>query len=193
LLRHVGWFSAGAFFLNGLWEVASHLGWLALSQVLIAGILLCAGGAYLRLMRSKCGSPDQLDRWLVASTLGLLFGWITAANAVSLTSQAARSGPVDGGDAGGALLGSALLVLGTMLASAVIVAGRDGPWRGQLAYSGAVLWALIGIVADQYQASVLTTAVASLCTALVALMLFGALWTSRPRRTAGGNMRSGAA
>ena len=97
LLRRVGWASAGAFFGNGLWEIVVPLRQFVLAQALMVGVFICAGVAYLRLMRSERGVVGTADRWLVVPPLGLLFGWITAANPVSLASEAVRLGLVGSG------------------------------------------------------------------------------------------------
>jgi len=177
LLRLVGWPLAGAFVLAGLWEVAAPLGRLGAAQILIVGLLVLLAAAYLRLARAGSRSGTRLsvaDHWLIAPTVGIYFAWITAANAVSLTSLAARSGLVDGGGAGGAALGTALLILGTIFACGALLAARTGPRQILVAYAGTVLWALIGIVANQYGASALTTAVAALCAVPVVVVLVGA-------------------
>lgn len=186
LLRRVGWFSAGAFFLNGLWEVAVPLGRLGLAQALIAGIFVFLAVAYLRLVRSERRALSGADRWLVALPVGIFFGWITAANAVSLTSLAARSGLVGGEGFGGALLGAVLLLTGSVAATAIVRAGKGDVPQGNLAYGVTFLWALAGIVANQYQASFGTTAIASLCAVLVALALLGTLRGGRSRPLEGG-------
>jgi hypothetical protein len=173
LLRSVGWPLAGAFFVNGIWEVASPLGRLGIAQVLIAVLLAFLAVVYFRLVRSGLGSSGRADRWLVAMPLGVYFGWITAANAVSLTSLASRSGLIDGGGLGGALMGSALLFVGGAVAAVVVRASKAGVPQGYLAYGATFLWALFGVVANQYQASAFTTAVAVLCAALVGWALFG--------------------
>lgn len=172
LLRRVGWPLAGAFFLSGLWEIAAPLGRLGVAQVLIAGMLVCLAVAYLRLVRSGRASLSWADRWLVALPIGVYFGWITAANAVSLTALAARSGLVSGEGFTGALLGASLLLVGSVVAAAVVRIGKAGVPQGYLAYGVTVLWALFGVVANQYQASVFTTVVAAVCVALVVLALF---------------------
>ncbi len=176
LFARIGWPLAGAFFLNGMWEIASPLGRLGVAQILIAGILALLAVAYLRLAREVAGrtSSDAAQRWLVGTTVGVYFGWITAANAVSLTSLAARSGLVGGGGFDGAVFGAALLVLGTAFACAVILIERNGYGTLRVAYAGTVLWALVGIVANQYAASALTTTVACLCAVLVVAVLVGA-------------------
>jgi hypothetical protein len=103
-LRRVGWPLAGAFFLSSLWEIAAPLGRLGVAQVLIASMLVCLAVAYLRLVRSGRASLSWADRWPVALPIGVYFGWITAANAVSLTALAARSGQVSGEGFAGAPL-----------------------------------------------------------------------------------------
>lgn len=173
LLRRVGWFSAGAFCVNGLWEVASPLGRLGVAQVLIAVLLIFLAVAYFRLVRAGRGALGGADRWLVAMPVGIYFGWITAANAVSLTALAARSGLVGGQSLGGAFLGAVLLLAGSAVAAAVVRAGKAGVPQGYAAYGATVLWALFGVVVNQFQASVFTTAVALLCAAVVVWSIFG--------------------
>ena len=69
---------------------------------------------------------------MVALPLGPFLGWVTAANAVSLTAKAVRRGLVAPGGAGEAALGTVLLLVGALLACAVILAGRTGPVQGYL-------------------------------------------------------------
>jgi len=184
LFRQIGWPLAGAFFLNGLWEVASPLGGLIAAQVLIAGILIFLGVAYLRLAREEAGrrASGRAERLLLGATVGIYFGWIMAANAVSLTALAARSGLVDGGGFGGTVVGVALLIFGTILVCGVILAGRGGSRPVRSAYAVTVLWAYAGIVVNQYGASAITTAIASLCAMLVAAALVGANRANRTLR-----------
>jgi hypothetical protein len=144
----------------------------------IFGFLLLA---YLRLSRyARERDLSAGERWLVALPLGPYLGWVTAANAVSLTAEAVRRGLVAPGGAGEAALGTALLLVGAVLACAVILAGRAGPVQGYLAYGTIVLWALIGIIVNQYAFSPVTTGAALLAAVLVAVVLFGALRAGRP-------------
>ncbi|MCA1717821.1 MAG: hypothetical protein LC781_13710, partial [Actinobacteria bacterium] len=104
LLRRIGWYTAGAFACTGLWSVFVPADQLLLAQAMLIVVFLCLAVAYLRLARSERGTLSAADRWLVALPLGPFFGWITAANAASLTSEAVRLGLVDGRGAGEALL-----------------------------------------------------------------------------------------
>jgi hypothetical protein len=73
------------------------------------------------------------------------------------------------------VVGALLLAVVGAIAWALIVAGRAGPVQGCLAYAAAVLWALAGVVANQYDASLVTTGAAAVAAVPVVLALFGAL------------------
>ena len=191
LLRRVGWFTATAFFFTGMWSVFVPLRQLLFAQAMLLGVFACLLVAYVRLARSERGVLSRADRWLVALPLGPFLGWVTAANAVSLTSEAVRLGLVGSGGAGEALVGTVLLLLGGALAAALVLLGRTGPAQGYLAYGVTVLWALVGIVVNQYDASPVTTAAAAAATVPVVLALFGALRGARSRRGAGSPVRPG--
>lgn len=180
LLRRVGWFSAGAFLFNGLWEILFPARQFLLAQAVIVVIFACAAVAYLRLARSGRGALSAAERWLVALPLGLLFGWITAATLVSFATTFVALGLLNGGISE-AVLGATLLLTGGLVASAVIPAGKAAPPQGYLAYATAVLWALAAVVANQYDASVLTTAAALIAAVPVALAVVGRLFGGRPR------------
>src|ERR687894_1107296 len=174
LLRHVGWFSAGAFLLNGLWEILFPARQFLLAQAVIVAIFVCAAVAYLRIARSERGDFSAAKRWLVALPLGLLFGWITAATLVSFATTFVALGLLQGG-IGEALLGAALLLTGGLVASAVLLYGEAAPPQGYLAYAAAVLWALVGVVVNQYDASIVTTIAAIVAAVPVALAVTGKL------------------
>lgn len=187
LLRYIGPFTAGAFTFNGLWEILFPARQFLLAQVVIVCIFTCMAFAYLRLVRYTRRSQrglDRAERWLVALPLGLLFGWITAATLVSFATTFVALGLLGGG-IGEAIFGVALLLTGGLLASAVIVDGEAGPAQGYLAYAAAVLWALVAVIVNQYDASILTTGAAAFSTLLVALALarnFFSGWLRRRER-----------
>lgn len=68
------------------------------------------------------------------------------------------------------------------MACAVILVSKAGPLQGLLAYAGAVLWALAGVVINQYDASLLTTGAALLSAALVAMAIISTLRSGRRPR-----------
>lgn len=183
LLRRVGWPLAGAFLLNGVWEVSVLLRQPVLLQVIIAGILACAAVAFVRLVRSDRDALKKVERWLVTPTIALLFGWITAANVVSFNDMLVELGFLGTG-LGSALVGGALLILGGLVTAAFVLVGRRGPVQGYALYAAAVLWGLVGVVANQYDASLVTSSAAVLAAAVVAASLL--------RPTRGEGTRTGA-
>lgn len=172
LLRRVGWPLAGAFILDGIWEASVPLRQPVLLQAIIAGIFACAAVAFVRFVRSERGVLTRADRWLVAPTIGLLFGWITAANVVSFNDALVELG-VMGSGVGAALVGALLLIGGGLVTSAFVRIGRAGIPQGYLSYAAAVLWGLAAVVVNQYDASLLTSSAAVLAAAAVAASLFG--------------------
>jgi hypothetical protein len=181
LLRRVGPFTAAAFFCTGLWSVFVPLRQFGLAQLMLLGIFIFLLIAYLRLYRYAHERDLGVgERWLVALPLGPFLGWVTAANAVSLTAEAVRRGLVAPGGTGEAALGTALLLVGAVLACTVILVGRTGPPHAYLAYGATVLWALAGIVVNQYAYSPVTTGAALLAAVLVAVVLFATLRRGRP-------------
>ena len=189
LLRRVGWLSAGAFLLNGVWSLVFPAQLFVTSQVVILGVFLCSGTALL--LSSRAGGerrPSRVERWLVALPLGLLFGWITAATLVGFATTLAAVGTLNGG-LGEALIGVGLLLAGGLIATGVVRAAQSGPWQGILAYSAAVLWALVAVVVNQYDASLLTTAAAVIAIVPVVLSLLNAFRSVPPHRSSGGASR----
>ena len=181
-LRRIGWSTAGAFFCTGLWSLFVPERQFVLAQAMLLVIFVCLAVAFLRLTRAERGVLNMPNRWLVALPLGTFLGWITAANAVSLTSEVVRLGLVNGRGYGEALLGSALLLIGGVLAAAVILAGKAGPAQGYLAYAATVLWGLVAVVVNQYDASLLTTGAALAAVVPVVLALLGQFPGGWPRR-----------
>src|SRR3712207_1336821 len=182
LLRRMGPFTAAAFFCTGLWSVCVPLRQFGLAQLMLLSIFIFLLIAYLRLSRYAREHDLGIgERWLVALPLGPFLGWVTAANAVSLTAEAVRRGLVAPGGAGEAALGTVLLLVGALLACAVILVGRTGPVHGYVTYGATVLWALTGIVVNQYAYSSVTTAASLLAAVLVAIVLVGALRVGRSK------------
>jgi hypothetical protein len=173
LLRRIGWFSALAYISNGVWEMVFPAREFVLSQMVFVGISTGAVVAFVLVQRGA-GSGSRFDRWLVAPAFGLLAGWVTAAFFVGLVTVLVATGVLSGG-IGEALFGAFVLIVGGTIACVVILAGRNGPVLGYLAYGGAVLWALAGVVANQYQNSLITSFTSIVCALLVVTILFIAL------------------
>jgi hypothetical protein len=121
---------------------------------------------------------------LIGPTLGLLFGWITAANVVGLAGTFVTQGFVATGQ-GAEIRDVALLLLGGAVAFFVILASRKGPSGAWVSFSAAVLWALVAVVVEQRSTSTITTATA-VVTAFFVLLAASGLWgtpTRLPRQS----------
>jgi hypothetical protein len=191
LLRKIGWFSALAYFSNGMWELLFPAREFVLSQVVFVGITTGAVVAFLLVQRAG-GAGSLVERWLVAPAFGLLAGWVTAAFFVGFVTVLAATGVLSGG-IGEAILGALLLIVGGAFACAVILAARTGPVQGYLAYGSAVLWALVGVFANQFRESQITSATSVVCALLVAVALLVALRGSSATRGAERSSRPRAA
>ena len=183
LLKRIGWFSALAYFSNGVWEIVFPAREFVLSQMVFVGISTGAVVAFVLVQRGA-RSGSRFDHWLVAPAFGLLAGWVTAAFFVGLVTVLVAAGAMSGG-IGEALFGALMLIVGGAVACAAILGGKNGPVQGYLAYGAAVLWALAGVVANQYQNSLITSSTSVVCALLVAAILFIALRRSGVSRGAG--------
>ena len=171
--RAIGWWTAGAFLANGAWSSAYTSRQFLLAQVIIVAGFVFAGGAYLRFARSSPGPrATQIDNWLIGPTLGLLFGWLTAATVVGLAGTLIAQGFAAAGR-GEELRYAALLLLGGVVAFFVILASRKGPYGAWVSYSAAVLWALGAVIVEQRSTAPITTAAAGVTALLVLSAVFG--------------------
>ncbi|WP_047866067.1 hypothetical protein [Rubrobacter aplysinae] len=191
LLRRIGWFTAAAFLLNGLWEILFPARLLVAAQVVLLGVFLTSGAAYLIVQRQISDTRANVapsGALLVAPTVGLLFGWVTAAALVGFASTLAGLGVLDGG-LFEAALGSLLLFLGGLVASGVLLTGGIGPRLGYLAYAAAFLWALVAVMVGRYGDSVLTTGAAAVTAVCVILVLISVTRETRRKTRRPGTVR----
>jgi hypothetical protein len=172
ILRAIGWWTAGAFIANGAWSyIFTNRQFILAEAILLAGFVF-VGGAYLRYAREAPATrASNFGNRLIGPTLGLLFGWLTAASAVGLASTLISQGFAATGQ-GAEIGGGALLLAGGAVACFVILASRDRPYSTWIAYGAALLWALAGVVIEQRSASNITISAALIAAALVLLVMF---------------------
>jgi hypothetical protein len=71
-----------------------------------------------------------------------------------------------------------------------VLAGKAGPAQGYLTYAATVLWALVGVVVNQYDASILTTGATLVAAVPIVLVLLGRFTGGWPRRGEGRHVQS---
>ena len=158
LLRRIGWFTAGAFVANGIWEILFPNRLFLLAELTIVAIWALLAVAFVRLVAHARARPlTGTDRWLVALPVGLMFGWLTAANVVGLATTLVALGFASEGT-NAAVGGAALLLFGGFVAGAATVAGKAAPPHAWASYAGSVIWALVAVAVNQAEASPLTAA-----------------------------------
>jgi hypothetical protein len=182
--RAIRWWTAGAFIANGAWSYAYTSRQFILAQLILFAGFVFVAGAYLHFARARpAAHATNLDNRLTGPALGLLFGWLTAANVVGLAGTLISQGFAATGQ-GTEIGGGVLLLAGGAVASFVILASRQGPYGAWVAYGAAVLWALLAVVVEQRTASSITTMAAMATAGLVLVSLFGP-WGGRSRPFSG--------
>jgi hypothetical protein len=181
VLRAIGWWMAGAFLANGVWIYVYASRQFVLAQLVIFLGFLLAGGAFIRFTRATpAARAVPVDTVLIGPTLGLLCGWLTAANVAGLGGTLVAQGFAPTGS-GAAIWGAALLLLGGAVGVFVIVWNKSGPPAAWIAYGAAVVWALAAVATEQWSASPLTAGAAVLSAGLVLAALLGPWGGGRAR------------
>lgn len=183
LLRRVGWFIAAGYIGNGVWELVFPARQFIIAQVVIVAILVVLAAAFLQTIRTHREQPLSVtERWLVAMPLGLYFGWITAATNVGMAATLTVYDIADAGTAA-VTLGVVLLVVSGAIALAMIRSAHTGPREGWIAYAAAIVWALIGVTANQLEASPVTAGAAIAIGVIVLAVVVWQLVTTMQRGT----------
>jgi hypothetical protein len=170
IFRAIGWWTVGAFLANGAWSYAFTNRQFILAQGIILAGFVCAGGAYFSFGRVvPAARATNIDNWLIGPTLGLLFGWLTAANVVGLAGTLIASG-FPARDQGAEIWDATLLLLGGAVACFVTVASRRGPYGAWVSFAAAMLWALVAVIVEQRSIPPITATTA----AITAIMVIGA-------------------
>jgi hypothetical protein len=134
IFRAIGWWTAGAFLANGAWSYAYTSRQFLLAQAIIVAGVVLAGGAYFHVVGGvPAARLTHIDNWLVGPTLGLLFGWLTAASAVGLAGTLIARGFAASGQ-GAEIRDAALLLLSGAVAFLVIRASRQGPYGAWVSF-----------------------------------------------------------
>jgi hypothetical protein len=161
---------------NIAWLFLWQYDYIAASVPLIFGLLASLIAMYLRLSVGKSKAPLG-EKLCVHLAFSVYLGWITVASLADL-SAALVSVRWDGFGLSWTVWGQLFIVAAVAVASFMLVAKRD------LAYSLVIVWALIGIAANQgghpEVAFIAQAGAAGLAIAILLLGLVGAI--KRPKR-----------
>jgi hypothetical protein len=164
LLRRIGWWTALAFACTGLWSVFVPRRELALAQLMLLVMGVSLGIALFGVIAEARRRPlTSGERWAIALPLAPFFGWMTAANPVSLYSFfTGPESPLANGTLGSEVLGAGLLILTGAFAALVTRAAKAGPPQAYLGYAATIVWAVVGIIVNQAGTSPVIVAAAVL-------------------------------
>jgi hypothetical protein len=146
LPRAIGWPLAAAFLLTGSWPIAVVADQLNVAQILLTTMWALLAVVFLHI----AGTPAVTtpDRWFIALPVAPFFGWLTAANPVSLFSRLTDLGIVAPNGAGN-LVGIGLLFGAALVAAWFVREGQRGPLLLWGPYALTIAWAIVAIIANQ--------------------------------------------
>ncbi|MEQ3553087.1 hypothetical protein WIS52_21680 [Pseudonocardia nematodicida] len=157
--RRVGWWLAATAVANALWILAFSHRWVVTAELLLIALVVALAVTYSRLSRDH--AQDLTEQLAFRLPLSIYLGWSSVALVLGLMAAGVSVGlPAEGVlPQVGAIL---LLVILTAVVLSVI-----GSSAGFAGFAAAVVWALVGIVANDRPIAV--TAVAAIAAAVVAV------------------------
>ena len=169
-VRATGWWFAVSCLANSLWILFWHYGYYPLTLVMMLTLLASLIVIYRRL--AALGKVDTTTRWLVRFPFSLYLGWISVATVANASAVF-----VDLGWDGSPLSPVAWTVamIGVAAALSLLLSYR----RRDLAYSGVIVWALVGILLKQVAYAPIVAA----CGIAIAAIVLGAVafqWRKPP-------------
>lgn len=173
LHRSIGWWVVASLLLNAAWLLVVRAGWLALSVLVIAALVLVVGVIVTRV--ADLGATSRADLVVTGGTFGLYAGWAAVATCANVTAWLVDSG-VDPGRAVGEAV--AVVVLVVVGAIALVLARRTHGNPGvALAVAWGLAWIAYGRLGDEPRST--TTGVAALVVAVAVLVATVPLGRSR--------------
>ena len=143
--RATGWLAAISMALNAAWLLVTQQGWIWVSVLVIAVLVLTLGLLVARLSDSRpTGTAETI---IVDGTFGLYLGWVTVATCANVTAALVES-RVDLGETADQI--AAVSVILVALGIGVLLAWRlGGRWAVAAAMTWGLGWIAIGRLADE--------------------------------------------
>ncbi|MDF2145283.1 tryptophan-rich sensory protein [Knoellia sp. p5-6-4] len=162
--RRTGWLAAASMLLNATWLLVTRQGWIWLSVVVIAALVVVLGVLVQRLTERP--SFGFVEAVVVDGTFGAYLGWVCVATCANVTAAFVASG-VDPGPPASEVWAVAVLAL--VAGVGVLLARRlEGRYAVALAIAWGLLWIAVGRVGDEPQSTI--TAWAAVAAAVVVVV-----------------------
>ncbi|WP_394216545.1 tryptophan-rich sensory protein [Brachybacterium vulturis] len=175
--RRIAAHAIASLLLNAAWILTIQAGWVALSVVVIAVLLVVLADLFRRLTAVPPGGA--VERIVVDGTFGLYLGWVSVATCANIA--AALTGAGFSGFGAPALLAVLVLAVVAVIGAGLSVAGRR-PVAAPLAMIWGLAWIAVGRATDEPHAP--AVAIAAVVAAAVIALAAAAQWL-RPRGPAG--------
>jgi benzodiazapine receptor len=173
-LRSIGYLPALAGALNALWVVLWHYEVFALTVPVMLGLLLTLIAIHVRLRTARAAGGAR--RWMVALPFSVYLGWITVATIANISQMLYHAGYR------GEPLGEELWTI-IVLGTGVVIAAAMSLREADRAYGLVIIWAYVGIAAEQTEP---VAVIAALAGAIVvgALLAYAIARARDPRPSA---------
>lgn len=172
--RSIGWLAAASMLLNAAWLLVVQAGWVWLSVVVMAALLVVLV-LVLERMRATASS-SRVESVLVDGTFGLYLGWVTVAAIANVAAAATTSEP---GDLGLGATGWSVVLLVVAAVIGIAFAVHTG---GRLTINLAMAWGLAWIAVGRWDGPLTDSTVAAVAAAAAVVVLAAAVVVRVRRR-----------
>ena len=154
--RRTGWLAAASMLLNAAWLLVTRQGWIWVSVLVIAALVVVLGVLVRRLTERP--SFGLVETVVVDGTFGAYLGWVCVATCANITAALVSSG-VEPGPPVSELW--AVVVLAIAAGVGVLLARRlGGRYAVALAIAWGLAWIAVGRASDEPRSSVTAWAAA---------------------------------
>ncbi len=162
--RRTGWLAAASMLLNAAWLLVTRQGWIWVSVVVIAALVVVLGVLVRRLTERP--SFGLVEAVVVDGTFGAYLGWVCVATCANITAALVSSG-VDPGPPASEVWAVAVLAIAAGVG--VLLAHRlGGRYAVALAIAWGLAWIAVGRASDEPRSAV--TAWAAVIAAVVVVV-----------------------
>jgi hypothetical protein len=154
--RAIGWLVAASMLLNAAWLLVTQQGWIWVSVLVMAALVVTLGLLVQRLEQHP--SYGHGETVVVDGTFGLYLGWVAVAACANVTAAFVASGADPGGFVAEL---AAVVVLAVAAGVGVVLARRlGGRWAVAAAMAWGLAWIAVGRLTDEPRSPVVGVAAA---------------------------------